>query len=247
MTAIDIEEIGQEVFASLSDEEFETWLAQESQPWRIADALAERFPESEHPVSDAHSGLYAKLERYERDIYRDHGVRLSVSTMRQARATAIAWPRDTRVSRASLSRPVVSGAASSIPKRGPSGPITPTAFELVAGCRVACDDVPGIPCAWCSVAVAPVIVGAAPLERLPTGGALCAGMCCRPVTDGSSTSLVGAPMVRLLLVTHGRPCGVTDALGRFMSADVGLMVAECPNGSGCGIRPRRSTPSRRTW
>ena len=102
MTAIDIEEIGQEVFASLSDEEFETWLVQESQPWRIADALAERFPESEHPVSDAHSGLYAKLERYERDIYRDHGVRLSVSTMRQARATAIAWPRDTRVSRASF-------------------------------------------------------------------------------------------------------------------------------------------------
>ena len=102
MTAIDIEEIGQEVFASLSDEEFETWLAQESQPWRIADALAERFPESEHPVSDANSGLHAKLERYERDIYRSHGVRLSVSTMRIARATAIAWPRDARASRASF-------------------------------------------------------------------------------------------------------------------------------------------------
>lgn len=66
--------------------------------WEIADLLAEQFPASEFGEgSKANSALYNALDECEDALRQEHGIlELKVSTMRNYRATSIAWPHAER-------------------------------------------------------------------------------------------------------------------------------------------------------
>jgi hypothetical protein len=71
--------------------------------WEVADLLAERFPPEEYPEdSSGRNELHATLDAASDALRREHGVELKVDTMRTYRATSLAWPRGTRVPRASF-------------------------------------------------------------------------------------------------------------------------------------------------
>jgi hypothetical protein len=71
--------------------------------WQLADYLAETFPANEWgDPSSARNGLHAELERYQHAIKRTFGTEIKAATMRTYRATALAWSRDERSSRASF-------------------------------------------------------------------------------------------------------------------------------------------------
>jgi len=85
------------------DADFAAFLAQQSEPWQVADALAARFTADEFPAADGvKSGLHKLLDQYAAHIYKEHGVRLTANTMRNYRQTAIAWPLERREPRASF-------------------------------------------------------------------------------------------------------------------------------------------------
>lgn len=70
--------------------------------WETGDLLVEAFPPDEYgELGDkTNTGLYRELQDYAWELEREHGIELKVSTMRIYRATALAWPDDTRVSSA---------------------------------------------------------------------------------------------------------------------------------------------------
>jgi hypothetical protein len=70
--------------------------------WEIADLLVEKFSVEQYgDGGKANSELYEALDAAEDALRKEHGVELKVSTLRQHRATAIAWPHDARSSSAS--------------------------------------------------------------------------------------------------------------------------------------------------
>ena len=71
--------------------------------WALADLLAEEFPAEEwgDPSSKRNSGLYAALHSYAVKIRDTWGVELSEPSMRNHRATALAWPHARRSASAS--------------------------------------------------------------------------------------------------------------------------------------------------
>jgi hypothetical protein len=73
--------------------------------WELADLLVDQFSVEEFGAAShgRKSGLYDELRRFELELTREHGIELKANTMRLYRATAIAWPDDTRVSSASFS------------------------------------------------------------------------------------------------------------------------------------------------
>lgn len=72
-------------------------------PWEMADLLAEAFPADEWgEAGSARTALYSALASYEVVLRDEYGVELKASTMRNNRATALAWPRASREARASF-------------------------------------------------------------------------------------------------------------------------------------------------
>jgi hypothetical protein len=73
--------------------------------WKLADALLERYSLDEFPESRgaaAHTGLHVALRQDELKLARRFGIIATAGHLRQVRATAIAWPREDRSSRASF-------------------------------------------------------------------------------------------------------------------------------------------------
>jgi len=71
-------------------------------PWAMADLLLETFPVDEwgDAAHGTHTGLRVELDDYEDELRRDFGVELKAKTMREMRATAIAWPEAARAASA---------------------------------------------------------------------------------------------------------------------------------------------------
>lgn len=62
-------------------------------PWEMADVLVDEFPEKDYPITTGtRSGLYEALDAYEDALRKERGIILKASTMRNYRATALAWP-----------------------------------------------------------------------------------------------------------------------------------------------------------
>ena len=69
--------------------------------WLLGDLLVEEFPPEEFGDADRAGGksdLYAELEEYSFAVLEEYGIALATSTLRQKRATALAWPSDERSS-----------------------------------------------------------------------------------------------------------------------------------------------------
>lgn len=72
-------------------------------PWAAGDFLVERFPETQYKAAKTNTALYSALERFAANAEQCTGERLAVSTLRQYRATALAYEHDKRLSSATWS------------------------------------------------------------------------------------------------------------------------------------------------
>lgn len=72
--------------------------------WAKADLLVEEFPPDEFGDHGEHAntGLHAELDAYETAMAEEYGIEVKASTMRNWRATSLAWPDATRVASASF-------------------------------------------------------------------------------------------------------------------------------------------------
>ena len=69
--------------------------------WVLADTLLEHYSLDEFPsTGDANTGLYEAMRQDELALARGFGIIATVNHLRAVRATAIAWPREDRSSRA---------------------------------------------------------------------------------------------------------------------------------------------------
>lgn len=89
--------------ASLGEDELGEFVrAMRGDPWAAGDILVDWFPPGDYPIGKAKNDLHAALDSRRRDIFKLLGEDVSVATMRQYRATALAWPHEIRISSATF-------------------------------------------------------------------------------------------------------------------------------------------------
>ena len=72
----------------------------EGDPWAGADLMLELWPTEEWSKGDSNTGLHNSIENARQQLYEKYGFGLTTATLRNARATAEAWPRARRRARA---------------------------------------------------------------------------------------------------------------------------------------------------